>query len=130
MNEFKQLIVKLRGEKGWTQLQLANELGVAKSTIASWETGARSPVRAMYEQIADLFNVDIDYLYGRTNIRQKIHFDNDGTPYTAPSLNTDIRRIERARKKMPPKEQQKMMKILEASFENYFEDDYEDGDND
>lgn len=30
------------------------------------------------EQLADIFNVDIDYLYGRTNLRQGIHFDNDG----------------------------------------------------
>lgn len=42
----------------------------------------------------------------------------------------DIRRIERARKNMDQKNRDKMMKILEASFEDYFGDDYIDNDND
>ncbi|KPU43006.1 helix-turn-helix domain protein [Oxobacter pfennigii] len=35
----------------------------------------------------------------------------------------DIRRIERARKKMPKQEREKMIKILELSFEEYFDDE-------
>lgn len=42
----------------------------------------------------------------------------------------DIRRIERARKNMDQKNRDKMMRILEASFEDYFGDDYVDDDND
>lgn len=38
----------------------------------------------------------------------------------------DIRRIQRARNAMPEKDREKMMKILEASFEDYFEDDTSD----
>lgn len=36
----------------------------------------------------------------------------------------DIRRIERARNKMTPDDKRKMMKILEASFEDYFDDEH------
>ena len=78
MSEFKDVIKKLRIEKNMSQAELAAELCVSNSSVAMWETGQRYPRKETYEQIADLFNVDIDYLYGRTSLRQKIHFDNDG----------------------------------------------------
>jgi len=78
MSEFKDIIKKLRIEKNLSQAELASELGTSNSTVAMWEIGRRYPSKELYEQIADFFNVDMDYLYGRTDIRQKIHFDNDG----------------------------------------------------
>lgn len=78
MREFKDIILNLRIEKGITQEEFAKTLGIAKSTIAMWETGNRTPTKNAYEAIADLFNVDIDYLYGRSDVRQKVHFDMDG----------------------------------------------------
>lgn len=81
MKKFSEIIKKLRVEKGLTQEQLAEEIGVSKSTIAMWETGKREPSRDLYEEVADYFNVDIDYLYGRTNIRKAHHFDEDGNEY-------------------------------------------------
>lgn len=75
---FKYIFKKLRKEQNLTQEAIAEKLGVSKSTVAMWETGQRFPSPELYEQIADYFNVDIDYLYGRTNIRQKVHFDSDG----------------------------------------------------
>lgn len=76
--EFKDIIKKLRLEKSMSQADLARELHAGVSTIASWETGARYPTRAKMEWLADIFNVDLDYLYGKTDIRQKVHFDGDG----------------------------------------------------
>lgn len=43
-----------------------------------WETGQRLPSPDIYELIADYFNIDIDYLYGRTDIRQRVRFDENG----------------------------------------------------
>ena len=87
INEFKNVFIKLRTEKEMTQDSISKELGVSKSTIGMWETGKRLPSPDLCEQIADYFNVDIDYLYGRTKIRQKIHFDNDGNLLRALSVN-------------------------------------------
>lgn len=126
--KFREIIIKLRKEKDLSQEQLAKELNVSKSTIAMWETGNRCPSAEMYDQIADFFNVDIDYLYGRTKIRQKNHFDNDGTQYIP--ADPDIRRIQRARDSMTEKEREKMMNLLKVSFEDYFGDDFIDEDND
>ena len=130
MSDFKDIILKLRNEQGFTQEKLADVLGTSKSTVGMWEMGVRFPSKELYEAIADYFNVDIDYLYGRTDIRKKVHFDNDGTEYTPISSDPDIRIIERARKNMNQKNRDKMMKILEASFEDYFGDDFIDEDDD
>ena len=78
MAELKDILKKLRSEKNMSQAELADELSCGLSTVASWETGNRFPRRPYMEQLADIFNVDIDYLYGRTELRQSIHFDNDG----------------------------------------------------
>ena len=78
MAEFKDIIKKLRTEKNMSQAELASELNISNSSVAMWEIGKRYPSKELYEQLADLFNVDIDYLYGRVSLRQKIHFDGDG----------------------------------------------------
>ena len=78
MAELKEILKELRNEKNMSQAELAEELSCGLSTVASWETGNRFPRKQYMEQIADIFNVDIDYLYGRTDLRQSIHFDNDG----------------------------------------------------
>lgn len=86
MNEFKDIILKLRTEKNMTQSMLADELTISKSTVAMWEIGKRFPSKEIYKHIADLFNVDIDYLYGRTDIKQKNHLDHDSTTYTPTTI--------------------------------------------
>ena len=71
MGTFKDIIFLLRNEKGFSQEQLSKELNVSKSTIAMWEIGSRMPSPEKFEEIADYFNVDIDYLYGRSEIPKK-----------------------------------------------------------
>ena len=79
--QFKKIIKDLRNQRNLTQEGLAQEMGISKSSIAMWETGSRFPSKELYEQLADFFNVDIDYLYGRTDIKKKHHFDDTGTEY-------------------------------------------------
>jgi transcriptional regulator with XRE-family HTH domain len=44
-----------RRERGWTQLRLAEQLGVAMTTVRSWESGERSPSLQMRLRLCDLF---------------------------------------------------------------------------
>lgn len=37
------LLQKLRKEKGFTQEQLAEQMGVARRTVSRWETGSNMP---------------------------------------------------------------------------------------
>ena len=49
----------LRKEKGITQEQLAEELGVSGRTISRWETGSNMPDISLLVEIAEFFDVSI-----------------------------------------------------------------------
>ena len=70
MNELKvgARIAKLRNEKNITQLELAEKLGVTDRAVSKWETGGGFPDITLLPQIADIFNVNIDYLLRGTPI--------------------------------------------------------------
>lgn len=85
MAQFDKILKLLRNEKNMSQQELADALGISKSSINMYERGERQPNFEVLEAIADFFNVDIDYLLGRTNKTTKIinpntiaaHFDGD-----------------------------------------------------
>lgn len=66
MGEFKNVLKQLRQSSNMTQEELAKKLKIAKSTVSMYENGNREPDRETMEAIADFFNVDMNYLYGRT----------------------------------------------------------------
>ena len=68
MTTFADRLKELRKQRNITQDELAKNIGLSKSTIGMYEQGNREPNYEMLETIADHFNVDIDYLVGRTNI--------------------------------------------------------------
>ncbi len=67
MGSFQSVLKSLRKSLGLTQDELANKLDVSRSTIGMYESGSREPDYETLEAIADFFNVDTDYLLGRTN---------------------------------------------------------------
>ena len=50
---------ELRKEKGITQEQMAEELGVSGRTISRWETGSNMPDIGMLVEIAEFYDVSI-----------------------------------------------------------------------
>lgn len=66
MGSFQSVLKSLRKSFGLTQDELANKLDVSRSTIGMYESGSREPDYETLEAIADFFNVDTDYLLGRT----------------------------------------------------------------
>ena len=50
---------ELRKEKGLTQEQLAERLGVARRTISRWETGSNLPDLDILIELSDLYSVDL-----------------------------------------------------------------------
>ena len=71
MAEIKDRIVSLRNEKNITQSQLAEELDISPSAIGMYEQGRRKPSYELLEEICDYFNVDMDYLMGRSDIKNR-----------------------------------------------------------
>lgn len=61
MNRIRQV----RKELKITMKELGEIIGVAESTISMYETGNREPDLRTLSQIADYFNVSVDYLLGR-----------------------------------------------------------------
>lgn len=69
MATFAERLRSLRQEKGWSQQRLADNLKLSKSSVNMYERGEREPGFETMEAIADLFNVDMNYLYGRTDVK-------------------------------------------------------------
>ena len=67
-NFFGEKLKELRLEKGLSQRKLGEILGVCNQTVSFWETGSREPDLDSIVNIADFFEVSIDYLCGRNEI--------------------------------------------------------------
>lgn len=63
-NIFSTRLQSLRKERKVTQEQLAEYLGVSPQAVSKWENGSY-PDGDLVPKIADYFQVQIDYLYGR-----------------------------------------------------------------
>ena len=55
-------LVRLRKEKGLSQLQLAEEINVSRQAISRWEIGLAVPSREKLRALSELYNVSVDYL--------------------------------------------------------------------
>lgn len=66
MATFKDMLKYLRSRENLSQAELASVLGVAKSTISMYEVGKREPDFETLEAIADYFNVDMNFLLGKS----------------------------------------------------------------
>lgn len=60
---------KLRKENKLSQAKLGKILNLSQRTISSYENGERFPDEITLNNIADYFNVSMDYLLGRTNLK-------------------------------------------------------------
>lgn len=58
---------ELRKKRGISQLRLAMELGMNQNSISRYESGEREADYQTLIQLADYFNVSIDYLLERTD---------------------------------------------------------------
>lgn len=68
-NEFAQRLVMLREDKGLTQQQLADILGVTRQSLSLYEKAERTINIDLLAKIADEFEVTTDFLLGRSNAK-------------------------------------------------------------
>ena len=61
---FGDKIKELRLQRGWTQQEVAERVGLKKSMISMLERNERKPSFEVLEAFADVFNVDLDMLAG------------------------------------------------------------------
>ena len=65
-------IAELRKAKGWTQVELAERLNISDKAVSKWESEAGYPEITMFPQLANLFEVSIDYLMTGKKVQPEI----------------------------------------------------------
>lgn len=59
---------ELREQVGFSQTQLANELGISRGSISHYENGERQPDVDVLVRLCKYFNVSADYLIGLSDV--------------------------------------------------------------
>lgn len=63
-------IRSLRIDNGYTQKQIGEYLGISQNTYSQYEIGVLNYPVDVLIKLADLYDVSIDYLVGRTNSKK------------------------------------------------------------
>ena len=71
MPEFSERLKELRGETKLTQEQIAIELGLTKRAYQTYERKEAYPEFPGLIRLADYIDVSLDYLVGRSDIRER-----------------------------------------------------------
>ena len=64
--EFSRILTLLRKERGITQKQAAQELGISQAQLSHYEKGIRECGLAFVVRVAEYYDVSCDYLLGRS----------------------------------------------------------------
>ena len=85
---------EIRKKKGYTQVNLAEALGVSKGTVAMWETEKRTPGFDTLCEISSMLDVRTDYLLGQSDDDTSAQITNEQIeqlgPWELESTFTDI----------------------------------------
>lgn len=78
---------KLREECKLTQEELANHLGLKRYNISDWEQERTQPDIESIKKLANYFNVSIDYLLGKSDVRNINNPDIDESSFKVAFYN-------------------------------------------
>ena len=70
--EFREQLMELRKQRGWSQEQLGAKIGVTRQTVSKWETGDTTPELAKLIELSSLFEISVDRLIGIEERKDKI----------------------------------------------------------
>ena len=61
---FAEHLMALRKQRGWSQEELGNQIGVTRQTVSKWEMGQSTPELEKLVELSRLFGMSIDQLVG------------------------------------------------------------------
>lgn len=64
--KYGERIAELRERHGITQKELSERIGISRASLSHYETNRREPDFETLSALADLFQVSVDYIIGRT----------------------------------------------------------------
>lgn len=73
VQENKNNVKKLRIEKGLTQKELAEIMHVHQTAVSQWENSKYNPDLQVALQLAEFFNVSVEFLLGQTQERNGMY---------------------------------------------------------
>ena len=115
MESFSGILKHLRNREHLTQLELADKLGIAKSTVSMYENGNREPDFDTLVCIADFFNVDMNYLLGKTT--EHSYYLNQETQQIAQEIfeNEDLKILFDTTRDCTPEDMKKVISMINIS---------------
>ncbi len=102
---FGDRLAQLRKSAGYTQQQLADEIGASRRQVAYYEGESEHPPASLLFALARALNVTTDQLLGMKTGRGKA-----ATPAVSTRLERRHKRIER----MPPKPKQQLLGLIDT----------------
>ncbi len=103
MEQFPETLKLLRESRGLTQARLAELIEASPRVYNRWETGAAAPRLDTLVKIADILNVSLDELVGRTEPSSEVEIQN-------PRLHALYRHIDR----LSDEDQQAVIILLDS----------------
>ncbi|AYB62294.1 helix-turn-helix transcriptional regulator [Ralstonia solanacearum] len=106
-NDFGERLAALRKAAGFTQVELAAELGISQRMVAYYESPQAAPPANLLPAIATALGVSIDELFGRGSKRRLVKQDGDSR----------LRRRLLAIEKLDPAEKRQVLQLIDAFIE-------------
>jgi len=100
---FNEAFLKLRREKGWTQVQVAESLGISVGQIKKYEKGDSTPSLGILGKIAALFGVSADVFVFEA-----------GKGIAGEKLDAELLRRFECISKLPEREKDAVMVVLDS----------------
>ena len=107
--EIANRLQKLRKEKGYSQEQLAEALGISRQAVSKWERAESSPDTDNLICLAKLYGISLDELLSTDETVEEIIENNDIPEEVETTLKVEIPKI---KKELTKKE--KIIELLEA----------------
>lgn len=102
---FAARLAQLRKAQGFTQEQLAAEIGISRRRIAYYEAESEHPPASLLPELARALNTTVDELLGNGPVKAKAR-----PAPLSPRLERRLRQIER----LSPKPKQQLLSIIDT----------------
>ncbi|HEM9532901.1 TPA: helix-turn-helix transcriptional regulator [Streptococcus agalactiae] len=67
LTNFPQKLREERKKRGFTQQEVADKIGINRGSYSNWENGKREPTLDNIIKLANILDVTVDYLLGRSD---------------------------------------------------------------
>lgn len=130
--DIKNRIREVRKERGLSQKELAQKMGVSQQTIANYENGKRKKIKVeTWAELANIFNVSVGYLQGIDEAKNNIAVINldkefkEVDEFNKKPINEIIRLINEDNRKIEFINDPNSLKIFELAKNNHDEQAFE-----